>query len=347
MQCASCRFENMPGLSTCGRCGSSLILNSVVIDVQPPRASRAAKRLRRWFPGRHYYRTRDLASEALRRTTGTITDDLRVPLPEPSIAPRLVIPGWAHIHAGFALRGRAFLGIYSLLLGLGLFNWGNDAGALFLGLAFSVHVSSVLDILSRRSAVRFPSMMVTAALVSAVLALGLYSPAGWVLSRVAATRQFDHAVPPFERLDVVLFNRWAFAWRPPRPGDVVLFLPAIEATVPLRDQPVGHTRWMFRENECVDRVLGRPGDHVRWEDGKLSINGVAVSWTPLVPAKLPGELEITVPDDRYLILPTTSLATNAGVPASEWERLGCRSAGEILGRVYLRLHPPTRPWFIR
>ncbi|MEJ7639085.1 MAG: S26 family signal peptidase [Singulisphaera sp.] len=144
----------------------------------------------------------------------------------------------------------------------------------------------------------------------------------------------------------MLFNRWAFALRSPRPGDVVLFRPAHEATVPLEGGP-SFVRWMIRENELIDRVVGGPGDRVRWDDGRLTINGVAVSWKPLIPSKLPGHLEITVPGDRYLILPTTSLAMNAGLPDSEWKRLGCRPAEDILGVVYLRLHPLERLWFIR
>ena len=106
-------------------------------------------------------------------------------------------------------------------------------------------------------------------------------------------------------------------------------------------------RWAIHENELVDRVVGGPGDHVRWDDGRLTINGVAASWKPLIPSKLPGQLEITVPEGRYLILPTTSQAMHAGVPASEWERFGLLSAEDIEGVAYLRLHPLARLWFIR
>ena len=39
---ATASFENMPGVQTCGRCGASLQLASLAIDVHPPRAGRAA-----------------------------------------------------------------------------------------------------------------------------------------------------------------------------------------------------------------------------------------------------------------------------------------------------------------
>src|SRR5919204_650375 len=47
MQCPSCRFQNMPGVEVCGRCGSSLRLATAVVDVHPPRARAWQKRVRR------------------------------------------------------------------------------------------------------------------------------------------------------------------------------------------------------------------------------------------------------------------------------------------------------------
>src|SRR5437773_1641201 len=46
MQCPSCRFENMPGLDSCGRCGTSLSVSTATLDVNPPRASRTMKGMR-------------------------------------------------------------------------------------------------------------------------------------------------------------------------------------------------------------------------------------------------------------------------------------------------------------
>jgi hypothetical protein len=323
-----------------------LNLAAVAVDVHPPRASRGARRIRRWLPRHRFFRARDLLSESLEGLSARFRLVYRVPLPAPRVACRLIVPGWAHIHCGFGLGGWAYLGVYALLLGLGLLNWGNTLGAIMLGFAFSVHVSSVIDILARQGTVDYPSMLTTSALVSAILALGVYTPAGWILLQVAATRQFDYDAPPFHRFDVVLFNRWAFAARSPRAGDVVLVQAGTDRIFPA-GLAIRQIRQLFLENECVDRVLGVPGDHVHWKDGKLSINGVAVSWKPLVPARCPAEVELTVPSARYLILPSTSRVEIAGVPSSDWEWLGCRSAEEILGRVYLRLNPLSRFWFIR
>ena len=119
----------MPGLASCGRCGSPLNLDSIAIDVHPPRASRASKRLRRWIPRRSLYRARDRASEELRRTADHLMVDQRLPLPERGTAHRLLVPGWAHLHMGLTIRGRVFLGAYLLLLVLGMIGLGERPGS--------------------------------------------------------------------------------------------------------------------------------------------------------------------------------------------------------------------------
>ena len=81
---------------------------------------------------------------------------------------------------------------------------------MLLGLAFSVHASSVMDILIRQGTVRFPRMMAMAALVSLGLAILAYYPAGQLLMGWVPPIEFEVDTPPFKRLDVVLVNRWAF-----------------------------------------------------------------------------------------------------------------------------------------
>ncbi len=347
MQCPSCRFENMPGLESCGRCGTSMRLNTAVINTSPPRASRTAKRIRKIVPRRLVYEARDVAARTRRAVAGSIVEGSHVPLPEPAILRRLIVPGWAHIHSGLVLRGRAFFGAYgpSLLLGLSL--WGTPEGSILLGMAFSVHASSVIDILIRQGTVRFPRMLATAAVVSLALA-AFYYPAGEVLLRVAQPVEFAMDAPPFQRLDVVLVNRWAYRVGTPRRGDVILYSPLSSSRLRPADYAFAHVRFAFAENQLIDRLVGVPGDRVVWDRGQLVINGTAVPWKPLLPQRLPARLDITVPEDRYLILPTTSVAATLDAGSTSfWKDAGSLPASEVLGRAYLRSNPWSRLWFIR
>jgi hypothetical protein len=348
MQCPTCEFENIPGLDLCGRCGTSLGLATSVIDVAPPRASRTAKRVRKLVPRRLFYQARDVAGEARRIVAGSIENDSHIPLPEPDVLSRLIVPGWAHIHAGLVIRGQAFLWAYILTLVPGLLFWGTDLGPILFGLAFSVHASSVMDILIRQGSVRFPRMMAMAALVSLILAVLIYAPTGQLLARVADPIAFATDAPPFKRFDTVLVNRWAFALRGPQRGDVVLYSPRNVSRIMTTEAQLLHLRLAYEENELIDRLIGLPGDRVVWDQSKLSINGATVSWKPLLAERLPKHLEIAVPADRYLILPTTSAgAINRGGIKSFWEYAGSIPRGDILGGAYLRSSPLSRLWFIR
>jgi hypothetical protein len=303
--------------------------------------------LRKVVPRRFFYQARDVAAEAHRRFSGSVVNDSRVPFPEPAVLSRLMVPGWAHLYSGFRIRGLIFLGAYLVLLVFGLSQWGTGFGSMLLGLAFSVHASSIIDILLRQGTVRFPRMLATAAFVFAGLSILIYFPAGQVLMQVAAPIEYRADNAPFQRLDVVLVNHWAFALTNPRRGDVVFFNPISFSRRRLGPQLL-HIQQAVEEDQVIDRLIGLPGDQVVWDGAKLTINGTAVSWSPLRPERLPQHLAVSVPKERYLIFPTTSIwAADSGTPESYWKSASLISRNDILGGVYLRLSPITRFWFIR
>src|SRR6185437_17183806 len=124
-----------------------------------------------------------------------------------------------------------------------------------------------LDILFRQGTVRFPSMVTSVFLVSLIFGAGVYGPAGWALSRFASVMQYNFDSPPFARFDMVLYNRWTYAWRQPRPGDIVLFTSMNQPAV--REEGPGRPgRYVVRENDGIDRILAGPNDHVVWDDGR-------------------------------------------------------------------------------
>src|SRR5262245_19626175 len=99
MQCPNCRFQNMPGLESCGRCGTSLALATAVLDVNPPRATSWQKHVRRWLPWRSVNNLRYAARDH-RISVGKALDEAAIALPESRLLARLIIPGWAHFFQG-------------------------------------------------------------------------------------------------------------------------------------------------------------------------------------------------------------------------------------------------------
>jgi hypothetical protein len=188
MQCASCHFENLPGMAACGRCGARLDLAKAMIDVHPPRPRPAWKHLRRLIP---WYgvvlRTRENAARLGDRVLrlpgsmistgrGILTDFTSV-RESRGVLLRVVVPGWPQIFAGDRARGKILLGIYTGLLGLGALAWGSDLGSTFLLLAAAVHAASVVDAVfnatSGAIARAIGLMLCFAVLGAAYLAIGL------------------------------------------------------------------------------------------------------------------------------------------------------------------------------
>jgi hypothetical protein len=320
-----------------------LRLATAVLDVHPPRARPWVKRLRRYLPLHAVSaRLRDAAGEVSRQVSGG-AEAVRFPLPASRIISRLVVPGWAHFYCGQVQLGWGFLGSYLVLLALGLLFLGTGLGSFLLGLAFSVHASSALSILFQTPG-EMPSRLLTTVVVALVLALGVYLPAGWLLTRVADPHTTNLGTFPFDEGDVVLVNQWAYWRSPPEVGQVVLYESG-GATLPTRR---AHTTIRIRAGQQIDRILAGPGSQVRWENGTLYVDGNPSPWRPLNATQLPAHLAISVPEGCYCILPSTMAASvPAGyeVPTALWESLSVVGAGRIQGVVYWR-HQPLNRWGI-
>lgn len=340
MQCRNCRFQNMPASDVCGRCGTSLGLATAILDVNPPRAGRWTKRMRRIMPrGRAYYEARDALAEmrsdaaaAVHRVAPNVP-----PLPPGPILLRLIIPGWSHFYAGQRWRGHLALWGWLAFLIPGLFWFGTTSGSILLGLAFSVHSSAALDTITQLAPDRtFGQRMWTSISLSVLIWMALYWPAGWLITRVADPRVITERDRYFESDDVILVDHWYT----PSPGGIVLYrLP--DERIPTR--ALGHER-VFIEltGERVDRILAGPGDQVRWRDGHLTLNGAKSPWLPLDPGFVGGPLTFSVPAGHVLILPsTTAQFLNIRDP-SVWQTLSIIPISDVVGRAYIRTHPLRR-----
>jgi hypothetical protein len=346
MQCFNCRFENMPGITVCGRCGTALQVATAVIDVHPPRARPWKKRLRRLLPiNQAAVKVRDASSVATKHVKAA-AQDVGMPVPPARLLWRLLIPGLAHFHLGQRYRGWAFLGAYLVFLVLTLLFWGTTWGSMFLGLAFSAHASSALDVLFQCPG-HIRSRLIMAGVVMTVLGLAVYVPAARGLGQIIDTRAFSADIGPFAAGDTILFNRAAYSLFSPKPGDVVLFGLPVELIVSVRGE--GHRIERIQTHEAIDRIIAGPGAQVVLSDGALLIDGDKPIYDSLSPLTIPN-FAVTVPEDHYLILPTMFGSVHADTrlgSADLWRSMSVVPRGRILGKVHFRNQPLSRFWWIR
>lgn len=324
----------MPGSEACGRCGTSLGLATAVMDVHPPRASRLRKRLRKHVPVRKaILGARDAVGAA-----GATSAIHRAAVAAPwSLFLRNALPGWAHFYAGQRVRGHLFLWGTLLFLIPGLLMLGTMWGSIWLGLAFSVHSSAALDIVTQS----FPDAgmrdrIARSIMVSFLLAVLVYIPIGVAILRVADPTAVQFDIPPFKNGDVVLINHLT----QPRAGQIVMYRIPEQTYEQVRN---GHTRYFTHfTGERIDRILAEPGDRVVWDSGVLTINGVSSEFRAMNPANVPKRLALTVPANHFLIFPSTTPYVRQTDSESMWKTLSVVPADQLMGHVYFRAHPMSR-----
>jgi hypothetical protein len=249
---------------------------------------------------------------------------------------RMIVPGWPQMYLGHKTRGWVLFWSYALLLLIGLLFFGTTVGSFLLGLAFSIHVFSVIDVIvgtfgqvSRLE--RIGRLMLT----TLGLFILIYLPIGSVVTAVANPQEILADMPPLHEGDVILINSWS----KPAPGQLVLYeIPRFYGQI----GNVGHEGvYLELAGPRIDRILAGPLDQVEWSQGTLTVNGHFKPWKPLQPAQAPAQFKLTVPQGAFLIFPTTAVPPrHAGdVP---WDQISIVPAESIQGRVMARTHPLSR-----
>ncbi len=344
MQCVNCQFENMPGSGSCVRCGTSLAIGGSAIAIEPPRASTWRKQIRPWLqPVRlGFYRTRDALSGGLPKIYAEIVRSIDTPSLSFGLTARMCVPGWAHYYLGHGVRGAVFFAIYLPLLTYALLSLGSTNGSIALGIAFGVHAASIIDLLTNEDQSIRERVLLTPLLIFSSLFAG-YWAIGSALSQFASTRALLRPAGPFDKGDVLLFNRWAYSVSAPEPGDVVVYqVPSRPRGVLLPAAGARHAVYLQLYGERIERIVAGPRSHLQVQDGKLLIDGQASKHLPLRVDRLPLSLSLNIPEGHYAILLTTDDNMTPDTPAAAWQQFCIVPTENIVGRVYLRNYPFSR-----
>ena len=137
MRCFNCQFENMPGITVCGRCNSRLDLEKV--EFEPPRASsiRAITHFQTcWYKVKQ-------AFSGLR--------NIRIPRfirrPEPISGKGLawsIIPGLGHLKTQRRRTGKILLGLWLVFLLLMFLSIGTTWTTFWIMCMIAVHTYAIM-----------------------------------------------------------------------------------------------------------------------------------------------------------------------------------------------------------
>ena len=133
--------------------------------------------------------------------------------------------------------------------------------------------------------------------------------------------------PTLQIDDRLVVEKISYRFNPPDRGDIIVFQ-APQAAL----DAVGSTT----RDAYIKRVIGLPGDTVEVKEGKVFINGEALSenYIQAPPAYAWGPE--TVPEDQYLVLGDNRNSSSDG---HVWGFLPRES---IIGRAVVRFWPPDR-----
>lgn len=327
------------------------------VDVHPPRATAATKAL----AGR--YRL----SVILRRLRTAIAAELfpvqsrqfehaHLDLP---IVLRCIIPGWSNAHTGHPIIGVLFLLGYILLIIPGTLSIGQVMGAELLGLAFALHLVSIVTALVPRFETYRDRMLFTL-LAGATLA-AVYYPCLLLLSQIATPLAINASWPPMQEGDVV----WYHPTHSIKAGQYVVYDDrGRDFGLPngFRYRAQMHILAGLR----IDRVIATEGQTISWSKGTMLLDGAPA------PIQLRAGFaevwpKVTVPPDMIMVDPANLVpgivATPSGfittggevhgeprqyelrIDAGQLQTLSLVPVGGVVGRLVWRSWPLERAEF--
>jgi signal peptidase I len=191
---------------------------------------------------------------------------------------------------------------------------------------------------ARRSSKRSPTkaaiewaVLIATALIVALVVKAFFFQAFYIPS--------DSMVPTLKTNDRVIVNKLSYKVHPIHRGDIVVFTTPKDAD----GKPIDPTI-----KDLVKRVIGLPGETVAEKDGHVLINGKALDehYLPagtvsdcasFAAACFPTE---PIPANQYWVMGDNRTASR------DSRSFGAIKKSSVVGRVFLRIWPPTRIGFL-
>lgn len=339
MQCPSCGFQNLPGLSSCARCMSTLMFEN--IDVQPYRAGTLRSYRLRLFAGVRGLRVWTLLPFA-RRVSAYVAEEVRGIRLGGRVRPGTIlaslVPGLGLMLAGEHRRGRLVMLGYAVAL-IASIVFMAHAWTLFYAAVISLHAYSIVATILLGAPYILPrTAVLTGLLVVLMLQVFLYMPLAWGAHHLVWFQQLGgdiHGTRMLQGDVLAVEGTW---FRPVNfgRGDVVSY----------RMRAGRGQGWYTAEGLSVDRILAMAGDRVTSVQGTIHVNGRPPQHPGSAkPTLLPDGYAVTVPPGTYFIYPRGARlrAMNRGNTDAEAIMSVCLvPQRDVIGRTWGVVSPLTR-----
>jgi len=321
----------MPQYQSCVRCGSILPGSETSVGFEPPRAGRIEKFLRLASMIRTINRCGGALTAGIGGTGQRVASLLQLRARDANLAIfavswRGILPGFAQWYIGRKPHDRIFFFGWLISLFLAFLTLGRPIFGVFLGLAVTWHLCSIVDIVIITCRTYVDRIFLFSIMVIGAV-LFFYIPTSIVWNHFGV-QTLNADAGPLRSGDALLFTR---SWNTIRPqvGEVVLY------TAPqLRYQGTGHAVNQLGGN-MFDRVLAVEGQTVAWQKGTLTINGEPPPYQPLVPVSKPPDATFVVPDGHCYIVPGVAFhRLYMPQSSSDWRTIGLVPNTSIYGVVW-------------
>ena len=337
MQCNRCKFENMPGLTTCMRCGSVLGGAEGPVDIEPPRMAAWKGPIRGFFRGlRQAGLLRAIPFEKVQQSlAGPFASVLGVVFS--------ILPGLGHF-----LLGRLKKKVWLLLLAwlvlfcLGLFFFGGQFGMACIGLSIGLHAWIGIHSGYLRKQRLFRERA-TAFLFALIFYLFVYYGGRQMLSRVI-NLGFSRVAIPAQHISL----GDVFLGVPYDPNDHPISRGMLVSTELYRYHPRG---WFLNQETSGGsagyvQVVGLPGEVVQIQDRTFYINDGLLDPNEFpVPAWLRSRtFAVTVPEKHYFI---SAAYRGTGYNTGMITQACLISEDQVRARAIMQWSPIRRRKFLR
>ena len=341
MRCGRCQFENMPGRSTCLKCGSTLVQKADTVEVNPPRMARWKRPLRytfRWLRAIHLVPAGGMSVSVPPWLSRFSREGLFGILLS-------IIPGLAHLLQGRLREIRWYVMAWFVSLVLALFFYGGFLGLCFFGLAVGLHAWIAIHSALVKQVTDFGYRAFAFVLVSLGV-LVIYRNTGGLIFRNLAGG-YSSITVPYHRIetgDYLLASRSRLTSEPVTRGSLLL--------ASLEDTRRGIRLLMSQglRDMGIVQVVGLPGDRLEIKDEAFWINDEQLDGEKYpLPAWLHRiNMSVTIPTDSYFVNSEYNVeAHGRGLSALDVRNVCLVNSDNFEARAFMRWMPLMRRGFIR